>query len=367
MPRYKKQKDGRYRSRVTVGHGANGKPIIKCASGTTIHELEENIEQLKAYYMGVPASERRDVMLQEYGDKWYDAYKAPHLRPSTAGMYRYILDAHIYPALGDRQMRAVTPVEIQAILNRYTGRSVSLIGKVILTLRQLFARAEFDGLVDRNPMRGVVTPKGTQGKKRALTESEKQAILTVGESHKDGLLLILLYYTGMRRAEAVGLQWGDIDFTSNRITVRRQVVYVSGIAHEQPYTKTKAGMREIPLLSPLRDALWTRRGLPRVYVLPAPDSGGYLPSATFKRRWAKLMKAAGTPDVTPHMMRHSFATVLYEADVDVLEAKRILGHEDYKTTADIYTHLSQKHQEKTAVKLEIAVGGKNNVAKMLPK
>ncbi len=363
-----KQRDGRYRTRVVVGHKANGDPIIKYASGRTKKELAENVARIKEEEMGVRPAQRRDITIQEFGPIWYAAYKEPHLRASTAGMYEYILDAHIYPAMGARQMRAITPVELQVFVNSFAGRSVSLINKVVLTLRQLFKRAQLDGLVDRNPMLGIIVPKGTQNPKRALTDAERAAVEKTGTAHPEGLLLLLLYYAGLRRGEAIGLQWGDIDFDAGVIRVQRQVAYVGGAAYLQE-PKTRAGKRAIPLLAPLREALWPHRGLPGTYVLTATKTGGYLPDKSFRKRWDRLMEAAGTPDVTPHMLRHNFATVAYEAGIDELEATRILGHEDYKTTASIYTHLREDKPQQSARKLEKAFAGKGkkrNVAKMLP-
>ncbi len=347
---------------------ADGKPVVKYASGKTKKELAENVARIKEEEMGVRPVQRRDITLKEFGAIWYEAYKAPHLRASTAGMYEYILDAHIYPALGARQLRAITPVELQLFVNTFSGRSVSLINKVVLTLRQLFKRAQLDGLVDRDPMLGTIVPKGTQEPKRALTMEERAAIEQTGTTHPEGLLLLLLYYAGLRRGEAVGLQWGDIDFDAGLIRVQRQISYVSGVAHLQE-PKTLAGKRAVPLLKPLRDALWPCRGLPGTFVLTAPKTGGFLPHPTFMKRWARLIEAAGTPEVTPHMLRHNFATVAYEAGINELEATRILGHEDYKTTANIYTHLREDKPQQSAKKLEKAFankGQKKNVAKMLP-
>jgi integrase len=364
-----KQKDGRYRTRIVVGHKANGDPIVKYASGKTKKELAESVARIKEEQMGPKPAARRDILLKEFGEIWYKAYKAPHLRASSSAMYESVLDAHIYPALGARQLRAVTPVELQLFVNSFSGRSVSLINKVLLTLRQLFRRAQLDGLVDRDPMLGIIVPKGTHEPKRALSMEEREAIKHTGTTHPEGLLLLLLYYTGLRRGEAVGLQWGDIDFDTGVIRVQRQVSYVNGTAYLQE-PKTRAGKRAIPLLGPLRDALWPRRGLPATYILTAPETGGYLPATTFKRRWARLIAAAGTPEITPHMMRHNFATVAYEAGIDELEATRILGHEDYKTTANIYTHLREDKPQLSAKKLEKAFaskGKKKNVAKMLPE
>ena len=363
-----KQKDGRYRTRVVVGHKADGTAITKYASGKTKKELAQNIARIKEEEMGPRPTQRRDITLKEYGTIWFEAYKEPNLRASTSGMYDYILGAHIYPALGARQIRAITPVELQLFVNTFAGRSVSLINKVVLTLRQLFKRAQLDGLVDRNPMLGAIVPKGTQEPRRALTLEERAAIEKTGSTHPEGLLFLLLYYAGLRRGEAVGLQWGDIDFDTGVIRVQRQVAYVSGIAHLQE-PKTRAGKRSVPLLKPLRDALWPHRGLPGTYVLTAPETGSHLPAITFRRRWNRLISAAGTPDVTPHMLRHNFATVAYEAGIDELEATRILGHEDYKTTANIYTHLREDKPQQSAKKLEKAfanMGKKKNVAKMLP-
>ncbi len=181
---------------------------------------------------------------------------------------------------------------------------------------------------------------------------------------------MLLYYAGLHRGEAVGLQWGDIDFTANRIHISRQVSYVNSMAYLQE-PKTKAGFRSVPLLTPLRDALWPLRGLPAAYVLVDPDTGSHLSSHEFQRRWTRLIKAANTPGVSPHILRHSFASLLYESEVDEIKAQRILGHSDYSVTANIYTHLHETALDDAAAKLEARIdpskrNRKQFVAKMLP-
>ncbi len=154
------------------------------------------------------------------------------------------------------------------------------------------------------------------------------------------------------------------------IRIHRQMTYISGRSYLQT-PKTKAGLRSIPLLAPLRAALLPLRGLPAAYVLSMPD-GSFIGPSVFRVRWQRLITAAGTPDITPHMLRHNFATLLYEAEVDILSAQMILGHANYKVTADIYTHLTEKSLAGVAEKMEIEVdpakkAQKKNVAKMLSK
>ena len=109
--------------------------------------------------------------------------------------------------------------------------------------------------------------------------------------------------------------------------------------------------------------------------------GNPLSQGTFKRMWCRLMQAAGCvekrdydpheeknwdilkqvkPTLTPHFLRHNYVTLLYEAGVDPLIAMKIVGHTDYKTTANIYTHVRDEMLKKATVNLEDVFGSRGN-------
>ena len=170
----------------------------------------------------------------------------------------------------------------------------------------------------------------------------------------NGLLVALLYYTGMRLGEALGLQWECVDFRRKVIHVRQQVNLRKGTITPP---KTKESIRDIPLPDELAEMLV--RGFPQAFVFPAPD-GTYYRNSSSNRLWRSLMERMAElgPDIetredgasvlTPHYFRHNYASILYNAGVDVLSAQKFLGHANVKVTLEIYSHLSKEKEDASA-------------------
>lgn len=305
---------------------------------------------LKKRYINGAIEESRDAQFKTYVEEWYSAYKKDKLSPSSRENYHSAMYKHIFPAFKDRQMRAIRAVELQTFMNSKAGMGKTVIGDIFSILTNAFAKATAQGIIDRDPARGLIKPAATKEKRRPLTEGETKATLKVAGEHPDGLLLMLLYYTGMRRGEVLGLQWRDVDFEAGAINVRRDMDFVTNDLGE---LKTPCSRRSIPMPSVLMNALNGVRGIGSTPVIPSPRSHGHWPQATFMRHWKALMIALYQADgsigaevlgkatdkagkeilimgsvLTPHYFRHNYASILYNAGVDVLAAQKILGHAD---------------------------------------
>ena len=164
---------------------------------------------------------------------------------------------------------------------------------------------------------------------------------------RDILLLTMLIYTGMRRDEVLGLKWENIDFKHSLIHVVRGVTFKCHLPHiDTP--KTDAAIRSVPMPAALQQ-----------YLHPKDDNlfvigGGEQPitEQTMKRVWERIKKTINVYGAMPHVFRHNFATLLFEAGVEPLIAMKILGHTDYQTTANIYTHLNSEMMKKSSVDME---------------
>lgn len=347
-----KQSDGRYRAKVTVGHGTDGKSIVKYVSGRTKKELEAAKEEARKRHLG-GISINREVLAAPYFQEWYDAYKRPRLAPKTNEGYVSRINNYILPAIGDKQMRAVTALDLQQILNRMDGMGQTSISDVLTLLKGAFTRAYADGVIDRNPATALIKPSCTVHRRRMLTDAETAAALHVARTHPKGILISILYYTGMRIGEVLGLQWQDINFKDNTITVQRDLDFTT---RQFGALKTSCSYRQIPLFTPLRTALWPIRGVGTALVVPG-RFGGPITKPGYIMRWERLMREMWLHDtsidsrdddgmrrsvLTAHYFRHNFASILYNAGVDVLSAQRWLGHADAATTLRIYSHLSDK-------------------------
>ena len=204
----KKQKNGLYRTKIKVGVDVNGKDIVKWISGKTKRELEEARRQAEEYYItGTGLLE--DRLFGEYAAEWYKVRKAPFISPSSQASYRTILNLHVLPAFGDRNLRAIQPVELQMFLNRFRGRSKSQITNVLSVLNGVYSAALTDRLVARNPMQGIRRPEDTPpAEKRALTEEERKRFRTLFSTHPHGLYLAMMFFTGMRAGGGAGASVG---------------------------------------------------------------------------------------------------------------------------------------------------------------
>ena len=342
--------DKRHRAKVTVGHDFNGDPIVKWVSGRTKKELEEAKREIRRSYVDGVEAIRKDITFGQFCMEWYAIYKEPNVSVATKQNYRIALEKDLLPVFGQRRLRAISANDLQAFMNSFSNyaasRTVMLKGILVNTFRLAYSQ----GIIDRDPTVFLKRPTAPPTKKRrALTDAERAAVLKVGREHKRGLLLLVLYYTGLRLGEACGLKWEDIDFRNRKISVRRDIdLHTDDIGK----LKSKASQRDVPIPSELYDALIARRGIGWVFT---KRDGQHLERGTAYSIWKVLMAAVlevdpsleqknGRCALTAHYLRHNYASILYNAGVDVLTAQKFLGHATPHITLAIYTHLSKEKE-----------------------
>ena len=174
----------------------------------------------------------------------------------------------------------------------------------------------------------------TEGRRRSITDQERTAILKLAETHRAGLWVLTLLYTGMRPGETAALTWADIDFDANEIHVHAARESGSG---KIKGTKTEAGLRDIPMRSELRQRLLAARGKPFSPVFPT-QAGNPQNENSLRRLWTgfkrdldiamgaevyrnQIVRSVVAPDLTPYCLRHTFCTDLQRAGVPLNVAK----------------------------------------------
>lgn len=277
-------------------------------------------------------------------------------------LYRGILDNHIIPAFKDRRLYAITANDLRIVMNSMSSKSKSFVGYVKTILSGVFSLAYAQGIIDRDPSVSLSKTCAPKSERRALTDLESDAVLKVGFSHAEGLLLLLLYYTGLRVGEALGLQWRDIDFNTSVLSVDRDIDHKT----KSIYTvKTPSSVRNVPIPQPLLSVLITRRGIGEAHLIQTAEGNPYYSRSAYRNLWNRLMSAVkktypeiecnqrNRPVITAHYLRHNYA---YNG-IDVLTAQKILGHKDAKTTLSLYTHLSEKQMDNGAKKIMAMFSG----------
>lgn len=148
----------------------------------------------------------------------------------------------------------------------------------------------------------------------------------------------MLYYTGCRRSELLGLKYSDIH--DGFIYINRVIIFENGKPVVRNYTKTQAGMRKIPLVEPVKDVLPKEK---EGFIF-TNSQGNLLTLSQLNGAWARYKKNTGV-QFTPHQLRHAFATLCFDAGLRPKEAQTILGHSKESTTLDIYTDIDKERQE----------------------
>lgn len=228
----------------------------------------------------------------------------------------------------------LTTDQIRAYLRAYAAQAGTRARK-LAAVRGFCKYLRQAGALALDPSEGLEAPFKRKRLPKALSQHQAEALLDQEAASKtplrDQALLELLYAAGLRCSEAIGLDLGDVDLLARQVRVtgkgNKQRVAVFGDTARTALQEYVASER-VPSRDPARDPLFTG------------PSGGRLTQRTAQNivsRWAR--QAGLPPDVSPHTLRHSFATHLLDGGADLKTVQQLLGHESLATT-QIYTHIS---------------------------
>jgi len=342
------------RGRVPIGINEFNVPIMKHVQAKTEYEF-----MLKAAKMvlgsgllgdyvlrnnSAEVKREKAITFKDMAEWWFRVYKQDNnkLKPATIDDYRRMLDRVIYPAFGDKPINEITTTNIQELLNDSRSIAASTQNKLLITLRQIFNMAIQESLIVINPAKGKLTKTGADKKEgRALSQDEWLRVqrLLPNLNISDRVLVALMMYEGLRRGEALGLTWDNVDFAENCIHITQQAAFNNGsnIATIQ-LPKTKKSIRTIPLVKPLKTILENIH-VHGDYVV-GNNNTPYTKSM-LRKAMERIKKVLEIDDLHPHMFRYSHATVLHELGVDDKTIQHWEGHANQATTANIYIKNTQ--------------------------
>ncbi|MDR7440118.1 MAG: site-specific tyrosine recombinase XerD [Armatimonadota bacterium] len=290
------------------------------------------------------------------GDEGLDALLAPvdafldHLRlevgcsPHTCAAYRTDLAdfARFARMQGVTDLRRVSRAEVTLYLFslRHRGLSPATVARRLSALRALYRFLMQEGEAGADPTEDVTGPRRRRPLPKVLSREEVARLLSALPAHtpeglRDRAILELLYASGLRVAELVGLEVGDVDLEAELVRVtgkgrRQRVVPVGSYAVRALEAYLSLGRPALLRGRQARAMFVGRSGKP----LSRQWVWGML------RRYARL--AGIRSPVSPHVLRHSFATHLLEGGADLRAVQELLGHASI-TTTQIYTHVTREH------------------------
>ena len=281
------------------------------------------------------------------------------------------------PYLKGVPLKKVTPMQIQLILGNLSGQSKSLNDKAIQILRGIFNAAVDNNLIAKSPVPLRLRSGGIATKeKAALTVEQSRQLLNAVFGTRAYLFCLIALQTGLRRGEICGLMWSDIDFDAQIIHVQHNAIFTNAQTVVSSDLKTAAARRDIPIPPTLLALLTSEKnGSESPFVLHM-DNGGALSQTSFSNLWNMVRRRTvdnpndlGTParnskmvrsldfHVTPHQLRHTYITRLFESGLDIKEIQYLAGHTTIDMTLRVYTHYQHESRKKeTAKKVCEALG-----------
>lgn len=357
MGKYKKRSDGRYATTIRLGYKADGRPNNVFLSAKTEKELKEKIFELKVKIKEGEAVKTSDTLLKDYANSWLDTYKAS-ASINTKAMYVNVIKCHINPEIGHLPLNKIVRSDIQKVINDRQDhpRTCEIIR---LTLVQILNSAIDDRLIRENVAKKVTVPKRHKSEKRALTELEKEAIKKADFTMQEKAFVMLLFYFGLRRGEALALTKSDIDLKKKILTVNKTVVFDQNNPTIKDGAKSDAGNRILPIPASIESFL--REFLKSVdsFYLFKGKSTETLSKTQYVRMWERIIKkmnAAVTTEkekeinaepisgLTAHIFRHNYCTMLYYSGISQKKAVELMGHSDLKMIMEVYAHLDEEKE-----------------------
>jgi len=371
----KKQKDGRYRTKIVVAKGQ--KPIW--ISGRTILELEANKRKIREKY--IEGLHPRCMTFHALVIEWFETFKKPRIKArSTLANYRNAINLHLLPCFPEKQMiQAVRRADLQRCLDACAGMSITPCKLVRSIMTNVMKYALAEKLITTDPSASLTLPVCRKPTfKNAFTVDQEKALLKTASLSPDGLMIYLLYFTGIRRGEMLGLKWLDFDWDKHLIHIQRSIDLSS---QKVSILKTAASDRYVPIPEALEKILKPLQGYPEEWVISTQQARP-LTASEFRTKWNRLMVQSGcaqlssrylseserllsegktprpphpahdyTIQITPHWFRHNFITACVTAGIPPEVTMRIAGHRNYQTTINIYTHLQNVQLQKASITL----------------
>ncbi|MFO1002250.1 MAG: tyrosine-type recombinase/integrase [Planctomycetaceae bacterium] len=356
-----KRVDGRWVGSVSLGFDQNGKRIRKVVYGKTQKEVNDKLDNLKQQRKhGAKSIVGKDTV-EGYLQRWLDDDVAINRDEKTFQEYEGTVRLYITPFIGSIKLTKLTGEDLVGWQGKLARKkfTANMRLRSIRVLRNGLNKAVKLRILPFNPVMALDKPKVVRKEVVPLEPKVCHDLFAACQQHRLGDIIILAAMTGLRKGELFAIEWSAVNFADGVLVVRRQVQELRGLKVKEP--KTNAGKRVVSLDPVAIEALRSRlrkakeEGFePDEVPIVFPNiRGGYLRGSNFDRNvWYPIRDAVGIPDTFVfHDLRHTQASLLLAAGVDLKVIQKRLGHRDFATTANTYSHLLQGAQNEAIEKM----------------
>ena len=385
----RQRKDGRYEARAVV-EGINIS-IIK----SSLKECLEEFKEAKKMASNNMDMKRVNITLNEWFEEWFEQYKKPYIKETSI----YTLRSKYYNifgnTLGDKKVAEINNIDIQSVINsmRDNGRAASSMRTALSTIRECLESAKNNRIIQVNPCFDIkVYWENKTTLRRFLSKEEQDLFLNKSKNNGDWYyeMFYIMLHTGMRIGEVGGLKWEDVDFKNKCIHINRSLScqYEKGKKIMRLTTpKTHNSYREIPFMGEVEEMLKSQYKKQQTYKENLGDRwreekgfenfvftssmGSPVTRYIAEKQINKIVKEINEEEmfnavkenrvptlfekVYPHALRHTFCSRCFECNMNPKVVQKIMGHQHYSTTIDIYTHVTNEKIEDEISKFNIAL------------
>ena len=385
----RQRKDGRYEARAVV-EGINIS-IIK----SSLKECLEEFKEAKKMASNNMDMKRVNITLNEWFEEWFEQYKKPYIKETSI----YPLRSKYYNifgnTLGDKKVTEINNIDIQSVINsmRDSGRAASSMRTALSIIRECLESAKNNRIIQVNPCFDIkVYWENKTTLRRFLSKEEQDLFLSKSKNNGDWYyeMFYIMLHTGMRIGEVGGLKWEDVDFKNKCIHINRSLScqYEKGKKIMRLTTpKTHNSYREIPFMGEVENMFNAQYKKQQTYKENLGDRwreekgfenfvftssmGSPVTRYIAEKQINKIVKEINEEEmfnavkenrvptlfekVYPHALRHTFCSRCFECNMNPKVVQKIMGHQHYSTTIDIYTHVTNEKIEDEISKFNIAL------------
>ncbi|WGV33581.1 site-specific integrase [Paenibacillus polymyxa] len=313
----------------------------------------------------------KSITFEEVYEKWYETnYK--RFKLPTRKTVRSCFKGQILPHFGNIKIKDITRSYCQDVINKI-AEDIKSVGNMKMYTNQVFEFAVLMEIIKSNPMEvGVIIPKkesdqlaGEQKMRNYWEKHEIKKFLGIAKqaySYRDQLMFHLLIYTGARKGEVLALRWNDIDFREKTINLDKTLFFDKKTF--TPLTSKTHASRRVLSLDDTTLALLKKHRTEQSRGIVQPigpnddrmvftrEDGTPIRLAYPNDKLNEIIRSNNLHKITVHGLRHTHASLLFEAGASIKEVQERLGHSDIKMTMNIYTHVTKAVKEKTADRFE---------------
>ncbi len=381
------RKDGRYEARASI----NGIKIQ--LYNFNLKELRVEFEKRKEEAKQGVDKKLSNITLDEWFEEWFVRYKVPHIKETSVTPMKTKYRANFGRLIGNMKVSDIRNMDIQDVINtmQREGKATSSMRDALGRVRECLESAKNNRIISENPCFDITVPwENVSKERRFLTQEEQNRFLQQVEDNWYKEMFYIMFLTGMRIGEVGGLKWEDVDFKNKCININRSLScqYEAGektVRLTAP--KTHNSYRKIPFMGEAEKMFLSqkkkqdkiKKELGKRY-----RSNGELSDLVFvtsmgspvfryhaEKEVKKVVKAINEQeafdsvreqrephyfeDLYPHAIRHTFCSRCFQLNMNPKVVQKLMGHQHYSTTIDIYTHVMQDDIHTEISKLESAV------------